>query len=66
MAKRTSIRYRYRSVFGSTHNLTNRLVSRVVPHLKVWVIECLLAADAFGWVKAKHLHINALVTDKPI
>lgn len=34
---------------------TDRLIVGVVPHLKVGVLECILAADPLCGVKAKHL-----------
>lgn len=37
------------------YRFTNGLVGRIVPYLQVWMIQCLLAADTFGRVKAQHL-----------
>ena len=38
-----------------TYRLTNGFVSRIVPDLQVRMVQRLLTADPFGWVKAQHL-----------
>jgi hypothetical protein len=38
-----------------TNRLTDGLVSGIVPHLEVWVVESLLAANALGRVETEHL-----------
>lgn len=38
-----------------SYRLANRLVVRVMPHCKVWVVESLLARDTFRRIEGQHL-----------
>lgn len=38
-----------------SYRLANRLVVRVMPHRKVWVVESLLARDTFRRIEGQHL-----------
>lgn len=39
----------------SAYSLADRLVSRIVPHLQIRVVQRSLTTNSLGWVKAKHL-----------
>ncbi len=43
------------SAVEATHSVTCRLIRRMVPHLKIRMLERLLAAHTLGGVEAEHL-----------